>query len=329
MYVILVCRFFQGVGAGNTAVIQSFVAEMKGTNERTRNLANLNMVGNLGFIIGPAFGAFLTLFHFEFGPIKIEPFSSPGYFTALFGLINLCLIIFLFQENKIKSRGGIIINKEKVKSNPWSSRPQGFYIVIFLMILIYACFFTNLAVYDTLATYISMNLFGWKLLYTSILWICISIVSSFAYFSLNFINKFSNDTSILIASLGLQIVGIVIILPLWDSETPLWRFLVGTGFVSFGFPLSQVELIATYSKLLGTGKQGTMMGFLVAGGSAARMIGPLWSTFTYEHIGYTFVFTVVAILLGIALIISFTLKSLGFTDPKKWSSLETKMFQVQ
>lgn len=38
---------------GNSAVLQSFVASISTNENRTTYLANLNMVGTLGYIVGP------------------------------------------------------------------------------------------------------------------------------------------------------------------------------------------------------------------------------------------------------------------------------------
>jgi hypothetical protein len=125
-----------------------------------------------------------------------------------------------------------------------------------------------------------------------------------------------SDVTILLVNLLLQVCGILIILPLWKPSTPLWRYLFGTALVSWGFPLCQVELISVYlrskelsmitrqrySKMI-AGKQGMFMGLLVAGGSAARLVAPLWSSFVFMEMGYTMVFSIVVAMLGMAMLV--------------------------
>ena len=53
----------------------------------------------------------------------------------------------------------------------------------------------------------------------------------------------------------------------------MWRFLIGTAFVAFNFPVAQTVALSVYTKVLGPDAQGTMIGILNAAGSAARLLG--------------------------------------------------------
>jgi len=162
-----------------------------------------------------------------------------------------------------------------------------------------------LSVYDTLATPMTIQEYHWNVFKNSLLWVGISATSMIAFFSLNIMTKLKlSDTKVLVLSLIVQIIGIAIVVNWnsWKEAPPLWRFLLGTGLVSLGFPLSQVEVIAIYSKLLGE-KKGTMLGLLTAGGASARLAGPLWSSIVYDKINYGLVFLIILSLLVLNLII--------------------------
>ena len=90
------------------------------------------------------------------------------------------------------------------------------------------------------------------------------------------------------------------------------RFLVGTAGISWGFPVTQIYVVSTYSKLLGSKKQGLWMGLLTAGSAAARMVGPLWSTATYDHLHMYLIFAVLAGLLFFNTSLCIILFSCGF-----------------
>ena len=45
------------------------------------------------------------------------------------------------------------------------------------------------------------------------------------------------------------------------------------------------------------------MGLLVAGGSTARLVAPLWSSFVFMEMGYTMVFSIVVAMLGMAMLV--------------------------
>jgi len=57
----------------------------------------------------------------------------------------------------------------------------------------------------------------------------------------------------------------------WTYKT---RFVVGYMIMNAGFMTCRPVTIALYSKLIGAENQGKYLGWMVSGGSAARMIGP-------------------------------------------------------
>ncbi len=108
-------------------------------------------------------------------------------------------------------------------------------IVLGLVIFIYFSLFNNLAAYDTLATPIVMNIYNWNLLDTCLMyyallsrwmchrWICISFVSFVSFALLSVLTNHFDDFAIFFTHLLIQIAGLLVLLPLWDKATPLWR----------------------------------------------------------------------------------------------------------
>jgi len=115
-----------------------------------------------------------------------------------------------------------------------------------------------------------------------------------------------SDTANSLLNLLLLTCGFALIVP-WTGHLPLWRFLLGTGIASFGFAISQVEITSIFSQLQTETSQGTMMGFLTAGGSLARMLGPVWSASIYHKDSFSLIFLLLTASSGLAFLIIFLL----------------------
>ena len=72
----------------------------------------------------------------------------------------------------------------------------------------------------------------------------------------------------------------------WTTPWPPYKFcfLVGYLVMNAGFMTGRPVTFALYSKLLPNEIQGEYLGFMVAGGSAARTLGPFIAVFVYYHI---------------------------------------------
>jgi len=75
--------------------------------------------------------------------------------------------------------------------------------------------------------------------------------------------------------------GFVLALLPWSYRT---RFVVGYMIMNAGFMMCRPVTIALYSKLIGSQYQGKYLGWMVAGGSAARTMGPFVAVGLYYRI---------------------------------------------
>lgn len=137
-------------------------------------------------------------------------------------------------------------------------------------------------------------------------------------------SKHSSDQQLLFAHMFLLLVGLVSLVS-WRNffdPIPLWQFLIGTSFVTWGFAVSQVQLISLYSKFRSSFSPDTMMGFLGAGGALARMLGPIWSSQLYQKTSQSFVFATLTAGIGIGLVLLLILYCSGIIQ----RSIEKRFF---
>ncbi|KAI4808761.1 hypothetical protein KUCAC02_000807 [Chaenocephalus aceratus] len=107
---VLVSRVLVGFGAGNVAVVRSYVAGATSLKERTSAMANMSACQALGFILGPALQAGLS-FLGEGGvtvqilSLQINMYTAPALLAAAFGLVNVLLVLVLLREHRVDDRG--------------------------------------------------------------------------------------------------------------------------------------------------------------------------------------------------------------------------------
>lgn len=99
------------------------------------------------------------------------------------------------------------------------------------------------------------------------------------FFVVDWLRKCIPDLVILTVSLVFLTAGCILLVP-WGHAIQMWHFYLGASFIwSISSPLTQTLVISSFSKLLDSNKQGTMMGLIGAAGSVGRMVVPSMSGF--------------------------------------------------
>ncbi|KAJ8262492.1 hypothetical protein GJAV_G00167070 [Gymnothorax javanicus] len=232
-YYMLVARTFVGFGAGNVAVVRSYVAGATSLSERTGAMANMSACQALGFILGPALQAGLS-FIGETGvclkvlELKLNMYTAPAVLAALFGVINILLVLIVLREHRVDDHGRHMntinyTSEEQVgllQSMEGSIDQVGvvtsnilFFIVLFIF-----------AVYETISTPLSMDMFAWTrkqaVLYNGIILACIGFESILVFLMVKVISQRVGDRPVLLAGLAIIFCGFFILLP-WGNQYPI------------------------------------------------------------------------------------------------------------
>ncbi|KYQ90913.1 hypothetical protein DLAC_07787 [Tieghemostelium lacteum] len=154
---------------------------------------------------------------------------------------------------------------------------------IFISIYVFMVVITIFSVFESMLPVMTKRYFGWgakQNYYILGSTGALSIVV-FVIISLPLIKKF-DDRKTTLFGLSNLFVALLFICNYGypfniEGQLPLWQFLVGSLFVSIGYPIASSLVYAIYSKVLNPKSQGTKMGWLTAGGSLARMLGPVWA----------------------------------------------------
>jgi MFS transporter, DHA1 family, tetracycline resistance protein len=106
---ILISRIFAGICGANLSVASAYIADISPPEKRSARMGLIGMAFGLGFIFGPAIGAFsIDWFHSR---------QAPGWIAACFCLGNFILGFFILGESRQPSSAPVA---PRPKFNQWS-----------------------------------------------------------------------------------------------------------------------------------------------------------------------------------------------------------------
>lgn len=243
---MLMSRAFVGFGAGNVAVVRSYVAGATSLKERTGAMANMSACQALGFILGPALQACLSFIGehgvtVKFIDLQLNMYTAPAILAAAFGLVNILLVVLVLREHRVDDDGRHIqaINYTAEESDDISEEAEEtidqvavltsnalFFIVMFIF-----------AVFETIATPLSMDMFAWTrkeaVLYNGIIICGIGFESILVFLLVKVASQRYGDRPLLLAGLAIIFCGFFILLP-WGNHYPKiqWADLKNNSLVS-------------------------------------------------------------------------------------------------
>ncbi|KAM9237525.1 major facilitator superfamily domain-containing protein 8 isoform 2-T2 [Dugong dugon] len=235
-YYMLVARGLVGFGAGNVAVVRSYIAGATSLQERTSAMANTSACQALGFILGP--GRYSALFQTCFALIgekgvtwdavdlQINMYTAPVLLGACLGVLNIILILTILREHRVDDSGRQCksINFEEANTDEVQI-PQGnidqvavvatnilFFVVLFIF-----------ALFETIVTPLTMDMYAWTreqaVLYGGIILAALGIEAVLIFMGVKLLSKKIGERAVLLGGLTIVWVGFFILLP-WGNQFP-------------------------------------------------------------------------------------------------------------
>ncbi|KAF7646387.1 hypothetical protein LDENG_00188410 [Lucifuga dentata] len=327
-YHMLMSRAFVGFGAGNVAVVRSYVAGATSLKERTGAMANMSACQALGFILGPALQACLS-------------------FIAAFCVVNILLVLLVLREHRVDEDGRHVrainyTSEERAEINEEPEETIDHMAVLTSNVLFFIVMFI-FAVFETIATPLSMDMFSWTrkeaVLYNGIIICSIGFESILVFVVVKVASQRVGDRPVFLAGLAIVFCGFFILLPwgnhfpkiqwadlknnsmdtsqmfgttvasnssveptgcpweqTWCQYTPaihLAQYITADILIGAGYPACNVMSYTLYSKILGPKPQGVYMGWLTASGSGARTLGPVFVSQVYTILGPRWAFSLI------------------------------------
>ncbi|XP_053400186.1 major facilitator superfamily domain-containing protein 8-like [Mercenaria mercenaria] len=226
---LMLARVFVGFGAGNVAVVRSYVSGATTMSERTSAMANMSACQAIGFIIGPLIQTALVPIGFP-GPVRSEYFhfdmyTATGFFSALLGTVNIVLLLLVFKEHTVSDDQFSPINIQSAvneNSEEASTMSPDYFAVIPSIVLFFSVLFI-FAVFETIATPMSMHMFAWKkseaTLFIGLMLGVSGFISIFVFAVIKKLSTRVNERYLLLFGFIMCLVGFVTYLP-WGHQYP-------------------------------------------------------------------------------------------------------------
>lgn len=101
LLLLIIGRIIGGFTSGSQPIAQAAIIDLSEPEHKVRNIGYILLSLSLGFIAGPLLGGFLA----DNNLVSWFNFSTPFYFAAAISLINVFLLLWLFDESFINSKG--------------------------------------------------------------------------------------------------------------------------------------------------------------------------------------------------------------------------------
>ena len=269
---LFLCRIVQGAGGGTVGVVQAYVADATKPQDRVKALGWLSAATNAGVTIGPAIGSW-TL---TFGP------AGPGVAAALIAVVNMIFVWFYLTESHdvaaVKASGQKITRSRvavwRVVSH--SGEPASRLIWIYANTMgAFQVMSVVLVLFLAAKFGVTDKTIGWFFAY----------VGAISFLTRAFVlgkmvdwlreAKLSRLGMVMLAT-GLATMPLMPTIPLLAISVALVP--LGTAFT---FPC----VTGLLSQIVPQHERGLYMGVQQTFGGVARVVGPLYAGWAFDHLG--------------------------------------------
>ncbi|KAL3880090.1 hypothetical protein ACJMK2_032359, partial [Sinanodonta woodiana] len=254
---LILARGFIGFGAGNVAVVRSYVAGATTITERTGSMAIMSAFQATGFIIGPLIQTAMVPIGSP-GPIyskdfPLDMYTSPAILSAIVGVINVILVFAVFREHRASDEEKVVniqdslpSIKEELEKATMNYSPD--YPAVLSCIFLFFVVLFVFAVFETITTPLSMHMYAWTkkeaTLYNGIMLGVAGIISIAVFTVIRLLSQRVNERYLLLGGFFFCLCGFFTYLPWGDGRPPLMNTTVSITTTS--------QSISSFSELLKT-----------------------------------------------------------------------------
>lgn len=286
LYVILASRLFAGICGANITVAQAYIADITPPAERSKRMGLIGMAFGLGFIVGPALAV---------GAKGLFGVTGPGWVASVICAVNFLMALVRLPESWKPGMTSATRRARWDQVRHVMSRPLvGFLVLVFFLATFgFTCF------ESTLGLLIQQNfrLDDHLAAKTNAILFCVcGLIGAFVQAGpIGRLVKQQGEPRLIAGSL--LIFG-VSMLPLpfihgtsglgWDTlfgggHLEWWLLLGSVGLLAIGSGLTRPPLFGLLSNLTPSDEQGATLGVAQSAGSLARVLGPPFSGFLFDH----------------------------------------------
>lgn len=264
-----VIRFFGGMFAGNSSVVQGYIADVTKAEDRAGKMARIGVAFNIGFIVGPSLAGLLA--QPQLGPAG---FRLPFMAASALGGCSALGVLFLVKESRARIHG------PQRQPSRWAMFGKAVRHPIigrlFLVTLMAGAAFTGI---ESTFGFWGQHRFHWGPRQIGIVFGFVGVTNAVAqWFLTGRLSKRYGESLMLAVGMALTVVATVCL--------PLSIGLVSTtalmALMAFGQSVAFPNVSALISRNSSADRQGQVMGLNNATGAFARVVGPLMAGLVFS-----------------------------------------------
>jgi len=283
---LFAARIFAGIAGANIPTAQAVVADLTTPENRAKGMGMIGAAFGLGFIFGPAIGGFLSRYGY----------AMPAFFASALSLANFVAAWFLLPETLKPEHRAIERVGRMDALRAAIARPHLPLLLLigFLVVAAFSAFESTFALFAERVYAFHASSIGYVFAFVGIVLV---IVQGFL---VGKVVKRIGEHHIVPASLALVAIGLLMI-PATHSVAAL---LVANGVMAVGMGFNNPSLMSLVSRYTAAEDQGGVMGLTQSLNSLARIIGPMWGGFAFDHLGIGMPYISAAAVIAVASAIS-------------------------
>lgn len=283
---LFAARIFAGIAGANIPTAQAVVADLTTPENRAKGMGMVGAAFGLGFIFGPAIGGFLSRYGY----------SVPAFFASGLSLVNFVAAWFLLPETLKPEHRAIerVGRLDALRSALARPHLPLLLVIGFLVVAAFSAFESTFALFAERSYGFGASSIGYVFAFVGIVLV---IVQGFL---VGRVVKRIGEHHIVPASLAIVAIGLLMI-PATRSVAAL---LVANGVMAVGMGFNNPSLMSLVSRYSAAEDQGGVMGLTQSLNSLARIVGPLWGGFAFDHLGIGMPYITSAVVMGIAAALS-------------------------
>jgi multidrug resistance protein len=294
LWLLLLSRLVQGAGGGTTGVIQAYVADATEPEQRARSLGWISAATNLGVAIGPVIGSATYAWGRE----------APGLIAAGLSVLNMIFAWRYLRESR-EASDGIERRVRRSREAVWgvvkhSAEPASRLIWIYAIAMgSFQGMTAILALFLAFRFGVNEQTIGYFFMYIG----AISVLTRAGILG-PAVDRIGEAR---LSRIGTLLLGAgLAIIPLTHSYLPL---ALAVALVPLGTAFTFPCITSLLSRVIDRHERGLYMGVQQTFGGIARVIGPLWAGWAYDHLGVGVPFWT-----GAALVVGTLLLGLGMEE---------------
>lgn len=283
LWLLMLARVLEGITGGSVSTAQAYIADVTPPEDRMKRFGLIGAVFGLGFIIGPAFGGFLSTYGL----------AMPAYAAGTLCFLAAVFGYFILPESlpieKRVSRGMTLADANPFKQIAAAvSRDsiRAILIAIFTVNVAFSALQSNFAFFTMKRFGMGPQQNAWIFVYIGVLSILMQGVV------VRRLPKSWNPVKLCVWGLCGTALGFLGI-SLSQAE---WQLFPSIAVMSFGNGVAGPMLTALVSRRVGEREQGTVLGSTQGIISSTRIVGPLMAGFAFDAWGSSAPYLIGAIL---------------------------------